>query len=163
MNKSAKTNFKQFLIVLGVLALMLAAIITPYAATHKLRAKNRARKVVELYSNVVVPKNAELKYKVVADLFQDGHIYYYVFDFDEEPSEFLKQSAFKKSKNGYVERELNGEWVKSSVSEDFTPNFDGEYYWQAVETNENKYPVNSVFAYFTDTKRLIMFINASHI
>ena len=135
MNQATKKNLKQFLIVLSLFAAIIAAIAIPLHATRDIRAEKKrlrenqyAKDQVKLDTGITIPDDVEVIYNF-SQVGRDS-IYYIVFKFNEEPTEWLKDNGFKKTKNEEFESYwIPDSFIKKHIPEQFYPNFNDKYYW----------------------------------
>ncbi len=135
MNQATKKNLKQFLIVLSLLAAIIAAVAIPLLATSDIRAEKKrlrenqyAKDQVKLDTGITIPDDVEVIYNF-SQVGRDS-IYYIVFKFNEEPTEWLKDNGFKKTKNEEFESYwIPDSFIKKHIPEQFYPNFNDKYYW----------------------------------
>ena len=82
---------------------------------------------------------------------------YYVFEFENEPTEFLEENGFSDEKSvDYEEELLRGGFglmelsMAEKIPEEYMLDFDSQYFWLEMK--------GYYFTYFTDMQRLIIFV-----
>ena len=82
---------------------------------------------------------------------------YYVFEFENEPTEFLAGNGFSNEKSvDYEEELLHGAFglmelsMAEKIPEEYMLDFDSQYFWLEMK--------GYYFTYFTDMQRLIIFV-----
>ncbi len=82
---------------------------------------------------------------------------YYVFEFENEPTEFLEENGFSDEKSvDYEEELLRGGLglmelsMAEKIPEEYMLDFDSQYFWLEMR--------GYYFTYFTDMQRLIIFV-----
>ena len=82
---------------------------------------------------------------------------YYVFEFENEPTEFLAGNGFSNEKSvDYEEELLHGAFglmelsMAEKIPEEYMLDFDSQYFWLEMK--------GYYFTYFTGTQRLIIFV-----
>jgi len=82
---------------------------------------------------------------------------YYVFEFENEPAEFLDENSFFDEKSvDYEEELLRGGFglmelsMAEKIPEEYMLDFDSQYFWLEMS--------GYYFTYFTDMQRLIIFV-----
>ena len=82
---------------------------------------------------------------------------YYVFEFENEPTEFLEENGFSDEKSvDYEEELLRGDFglmelsMAEKIPEEYMLDFDSQYFWLEMK--------GYYFTYFTDMQRLIIFV-----
>lgn len=111
-------------------------------------------RITEL-TGIEIPSNTKVVYHYFDNSFVNGrHAQLTVYEFCEEPTEWLKENEFLDIKNvGKEEEFFDTEWYATTsgagtIPEEFIPNFENHYYWLEKQ--------RVYFLYFTDSLRLII-------
>ncbi|HHX00503.1 MAG TPA: hypothetical protein GX740_04280 [Acholeplasmataceae bacterium] len=115
-------------------------------------------KTLEENWEIKIPKDATLKYMNKTPTNKQLYVRYLVFEFPDEPTEFLEN--FSKRINFFIQLEAENHYDRLEIPEDKKPDWESSYYFRKLTKNKlpNSEEYNDVLimAYFLETKELII-------
>ena len=124
--------------------------------------EKEARELIKHYTEIEIPKDSKMVYRISCGSFDQGrNDQYRVFEFTEEPVDFLESNDFSEDEDGKI-KELFLEHLKTSyymywtgkrkqISSEFLPDWENDYL--CLETRL------VFFFYFPSQLRLIVFVS----
>ena len=154
-------KIKKLLTIGLALLLMLCMSISLVGCTDN-NQKENVITATEKNTGVRIPQECKLLYNYTPENLNIFPVPgrdedYFVFEFENEPTEFLVENGFSNEKSvDYEEELLRGAFglmelsMAEKIPEEYMLDFDSQYFWLEMK--------GYYFTYFTGTQRLIIFV-----
>lgn len=154
-----KTMKKLLTICLAVLLMLCMGFVVGCTDNNQ---KENVITATEKNTGVRIPQECKLLYNYTPENFNIFPVPgrdedYYVFEFENEPTEFLEENGFSDEKSvDYEEELLRGGFglmelsMAEKIPEEYMLDFDSQYFWLEMK--------GYYFTYFTYMQRLIIFV-----